>query len=224
MRKVVLLLLICALFLAGCKKDDLLESINYGYEYYPLSIGDSAQYEVEKITWNDFNQTIDTSRYFLCEYVESATMNNAGDSLFRIEQWVRESADSSWEISRVDYAFKTRIQAFRVDNNVTYVKLVFPFAEQDTWDGNLYNALGEKKYKCTAIGPVTIENRRYENSVTITQEYFVTLINSDIEKEVYAKGVGLVERSIMHVDKTYNPSSGLFQIKSGYTYLQKRVP
>lgn len=223
MKRILFSLLLLTLVFTGCKKEEPMESIDYKYGYFPLSIGDSSKYRVENIVWDDFDQTIDTSAYFLCDYIESATLNNVGDSLFRIEQLIRESDTSQWAIRNVCFAFKTKNQAFRVENNVTYVKLVFPFAEKESWNGNLYNSLDEQKYKCTSVGSFIVENKTFANSVMITQEDFVTLINSDVEKEVYAKGVGLIHSYRIHVDKTYNPTSGQFEIKSGYTYLQNRI-
>jgi hypothetical protein len=224
MKKVGWILVLFVVFLAGCKKDDpIVESIDFGYGFFPLTIGDSSIFEVKQTTWNDFNHTVDSVNYFLCEYIESVTVNSAGDSLYRIERLNRDSVTSDWTLDRVWYALKNKKEALRVEENITFTKIVFPIKLNDTWNGNYHNTLGEKTYTCIGISSAVINSIPYSRTVSIQQENFVSLINSDIEKEVYADGVGLVELSKTHVNKSYNPSSGNFEIKSGYIYSQKRI-
>jgi hypothetical protein len=225
MKKIGLLLLVIVLFFSGCKKDaPIQESFDFGYGFFPLNIGDSSFYLVEQITWNDFDNTIDTVNYSLCEYIESMTVNYTGDSLYRIERLKKYDNAPTWNIDSVWFALKTKNEAIRVEQNSSHVKMVFPVSLNSSWNGNIHNTLGSKTYTFSnLLSNLVVNNISYNRTVNIQQENFVTLINSDVENETYADGVGLVKIEKTHVYKTYNPVSGEFEIKSGYIFSQKRV-
>ena len=226
MKRTFLCIVVLCLFFVSCKKDSAIqEQIDYGYQYFPLKVGDSSFFQVENIFWNDFDQTIDTTDYLLCEYVESVTTNYAGDSLYRIERMIKSTeAAEKWQLDSIWFAIKNQREAIRVENNKSFVKMVFPLREKQSWNGNIYNVYGEKIYKCTALAPVDLNGIHYANAASIEQQNFETLINSDVETEVYAKDIGLVQMYRIHVYKEYNASSGEFKITSGYRYTQNRIP
>lgn len=225
MKKIIFGLFVLTFALIGCKKEaPIEETLDYGYSFFPLTVGDSACFQVEKIFWNDFNQTIDTSNYLLCEYVESYTTNYAGDTLYRIERMTKPDNSEPWRLDSVWFATRNTREAIRVENNRSYVKMVFPVHENQTWNGNIYNVYDEKTYKCTAVdSAANVNGTYYEKAAYIQQQYDTSLINSDIETEIYARNIGLVQLYKIHVYKEYNPSSGQFEITSGYRYIQNRI-
>jgi hypothetical protein len=225
MKKIIFGLVLLSIAMMSCKKDaPITEPLDYGYAYFPLTVGDSACYQVERIFWNDFDQTIDTTTYLLCEYVESFTTNYAGDSLFRIERMMKPDNTAQWQLDSIWFATRNKREAIRVENNRSFVKMVFPVHENQTWNGNIYNIYDEKIYTCTAVDSAANVNGTYfEKAAYIQQQYSKSLINSDIETEIYAKNIGLVQMYKIHVYKEYNASSGQFEITSGYRYIQNRI-
>ncbi len=223
MRRTYFVILMFVVALLGCKKEEpVTESIDFGYEYFPLTVGDSAFYNVQYIFWNDFDQTIDTSNYLLCEFTESISQNYSGDSLYRIERLLKADLSETWRLDSVWYALKTKSEGLRVENNKTFSKIVFPINLKSSWNANAYNNLGEKMSKCVSFSSPMVNNVAYNNAVSIDLERFASLINSDIETEIYGYNKGLVEKTKVHVYHPFNPVSGSFDIKSGYKYSQKR--
>lgn len=224
MKNILFYVLLSVLFISSCKKEPITsESYDFGYNYFPLRVGDSAVYKVNYIFWNDFDNTIDTTNYFLCEYIESATTNLSGDSLYRIERMKRNSEIEPWNLDSVWFALRTKNEAIRVENNFSYVKLVFPVAENVVWNGNAHNPLEEKKSKIVRISTATVNGFSYNNAVFVDNERFQSLINSDVEAETYAPNIGLIEVFKEHVYKDYNSVSGDFEITSGYRFSRIRI-
>lgn len=220
-KKIFLLLSIVILF--SCKKEETTTpTFDMGYNYYPLTVGDSAFFKVQQIVWNDFNQTIDTSNYFLCEYIESISQNYAGDSLYRIERFLKTNLNDNWSIDSVWFAVKTNAEGLRIESNRTFSKIVFPIAKKRSWDANAYNTFDEKKSTCVDISSAFVNSINYEKAVYIDLERFSSLINTDVETEIYAYNKGLVQKEKIHLYHPFNPISGAFDIKSGYKYIQTR--
>ena len=224
MKKLLFLLISMVVVFASCKKDaEINEPLDFGYNYFPLKIGDSSIYIVKNIFWNDFDNTIDTTNYFLCEYIESATTNLSGDSLFRIERMKRDSEIEPWNLDSVWFALRTKNEAIRVENNYSYVKLVFPTTKDVTWNSNAHNHLGEKQCTLVDIANATVNGVVYNSAVFVDMERFQSLINSDVETEIYVPNIGLVQVDIEHVYLEFNSISGAFEITSGYRYSQIRI-
>jgi hypothetical protein len=224
MKKVIFLIVLISVAFAGCKKDPVItEPYDFGYQYFPLRVGDSAVYQVNHIFWNDFDNTIDTTNFFLCEYIESATTNLAGDSLFRIERMKKNATQDPWALDSIWFALRNKNEAIRVENNYSFVKMVFPIAEDVTWNGNAHNIIGEREIKCVKIEPVSIGGIAYDKAVFIDMERDTSRIHSDVETETYAHNVGLVHVFKEHVYKEFNSISGDFEIKSGYRTVQTRI-
>lgn len=224
MKKIVLFLAVLCLFFVGCKKDSTIqEQIDFGYQYFPLNVGDSSFFQVDQIVWNDFDHTIDTNSYILCEFIESYSTNLAGDSMYRIERLKKSVSTDSWQLDSVWFALKNSHEAIRVENNRTYVKMVFPINENQSWNENIYNIYPEKIALCTALASANVNGLNYAHAAFIELQNFVTLINSDVETEIYGEQVGLIQLYKYHVYKEYNAISGQFEIKSGYRYTQSRI-
>lgn len=220
--KILIFILLISFF--SCKKETPISEVSdFGYPFFPIKIGDSAFYQVQKITWDDFDQTIDTSSYLLCEFIESVSTNYIGDSLYRIERMKRNSNSDPWNFDSTWFALKNKHEALRVENNITFVKIVFPIFENQTWNGNIYNLQGEKRYTSSFISAIEVSGITYSNALKIQQQDFESIINSDIETEYYAHSVGLIQATKLHVYKIYNPESGQFEISSGYSYTQNRI-
>lgn len=222
-RKLFIGYIVLLLFFA-CKKEeknDILPVQNDG-RYYPLNIGTFIDYEVEYIFWDDFANTVDTSNYIFREKIESKIVNYSGDTLYRIEQFIKYHIDSAWSVPKVVYAGKGNNYIYKSEDNVQFVKLIFPIKTNGKWNGNAYNSLPRQEYKYVEVGEsFSLLSVAFDKVVQVLQQDNQTAINQDFEEEIYAFDIGLIYKKSIHVRKTYNPINQTFEISSGYSLIQK---
>lgn len=219
----IICFLTLGLIFNSCKKEDVIIPFNpkEDFNYYPMNVGSYIEYDVEYIFWNDFDHTIDTSNYVLREFIESMVVNYTGDTLYRIERNTKDNSDSVWSVSRIWYSGYEDNFAFKVEENVKYVKLVVPVKENYKWEGNIFNDLESKSYSYIFIDrPMQLNNLSFSKCAKILQDDFETLINKDYEEEIFARNIGLIYKKQIHVDKTYNQITQQFEITSGYSLVQ----
>lgn len=176
-------------------------------------------YDVDS-TWRDDAANVHIKiKYQLKELIQSIFIDAQGRPAMRIERYTRANDTMPWIGPRIWYANRTATTAEKVEENVRYVKLVFPVKETATWNGNLYNTKGAKQYEIiSAHKPETI-NSHYFDSVTYVQQYINTnVILYQIEEEKFAAGVGLVYK---RMDSLY--FGYINHDTVGYTFTQKFV-
>ena len=62
----------CILFFAGCKKDQPVPAINYGYNYFPNNLRHWVVYHCDSMVYNAFNDSIYSYHYYLKEEIAGA--------------------------------------------------------------------------------------------------------------------------------------------------------
>jgi len=203
--------------LYSCKKDDPYR-VDVGYNYYPNKVGSWIIYDVDSIVWDDFNAPnidIDTFTYQIKEVNESIFLDNEGRESMRIERYKRSNATMPWVIKDVWYGNKTASKVERVEENIKYIRLVFPVKDESLWDGNSTNMYKEWDYQYSDVNlPVTIGGISFDSTLVVNQRDENLGIIYDYFQEIYAAGTGLVYKIAIHleqdiVDPTWvNPQKG----------------
>ncbi|MBX2816201.1 MAG: hypothetical protein KTR24_09390 [Saprospiraceae bacterium] len=199
------------LILQSCseQEDPIPESL-YGYEYFPLELGQSRTYQVDSIQFDIGSNGApiqDSSRFYLREDFVEVFENQLGEQIYRIERYRAPDLDGPWVVWDVTTESRTVNQAFRTENNIRYINLVFPAKEGTRWDGNAFvdedrivlvrgsslQMFRNWSYEITSsdvpeeIGPLT-----YPEVMTVQQAADTNLIEIRYSLEKYAKGVGRV--------------------------------
>lgn len=213
---VVITLIFPFAFILSCKKDLALPP-DLGYNYYPTTVGWYIEYEIDSIVYNDFTNSIDTIHYFLKEVIESE-FENASDSIsFRIERFKKNNITDEWIISDVWFGTRNKRYIIRSEENIPYVKMIFPVKNGARWNGNTYNTLQEQIYEYIKKDEsFQINNLSFDSTVTIKQLENINLIEKQESKEVYARNIGLIYKEIIDLKTEVNGT-----IKRGYIYTQK---
>ncbi len=202
------------LLLPSCKNrvDDI--SIDYEYEYYPLDSGRYIIYDVDSIKYSwqpvgsgsnsTYIQYIDTIRYQWKElYAGTFYDNFQGVLKHRIEYYRRKSQDDPWQNDRVWYALKTPTNLQRQEDDLRFMKLVFPPREGYTWDGTvfipktgIYDFFSEWKFKYSNVGKSFSVNGRDFQTTVIVDHVNVddNKIFYQFSREIFAKNVGVIYR------------------------------
>ena len=153
---------------------------------------------------------------------EDATMDIDGKNI-TIERYRRENDTQKWTIDSVFSAKKELDKMLRTENNVTFVKLIFPLSEGLKWNGNAYNSLGNDTYELKKMfQPFQTNGQNFNRTLTVIQQNDSTLVDLKRKMEVYAEGIGIIYQEKTNV--SYCNSSdclGKGKIDFGTKYIVK---
>lgn len=189
------LAIILSVFSCKDKSDTL--AINYQYDYAPVDSGHYVIYDVDSIV---YGTSRDTASYQLMEIVTDTFYDNLNEQAYRLERFRRADENSPWGIDRVWYTKRTATNFQKVEDDIKFVKLVFPPAQDEEWNGNLFVPTVEPfkiyrnwNYQYTEVNaPYTIGSLSFDSTLTVLEVDDENLIEKTLRKEVYAKGVGLI--------------------------------
>jgi len=200
-RAEVILYLILFVFL-GCSKQQSQQAEMF-YEYFPDAPGHFVVYDVDSVVYDDFTGQTLTYNYQVKELIESRFIDGEGTESLRLERYIRQTASDSWEIKNIWQARRLPSRAEKTEENVTFIKLVFPPRQGQQWNGNAYNTFPLQNYRITeAHKPYLITpTLTFDSTVTVLQNEFFTLISEDYQLERYAKNIGLVFKRYRKITK-----------------------
>ncbi|MFH1004668.1 MAG: hypothetical protein V1781_04115 [Bacteroidota bacterium] len=211
------------LFLLSCKKD-IEPTSNFNYEYFPHEVGRYVIYDVDSTWQDDISNVFNKTRYRVKESITSIFTDLQGRPTMRIERYYKFYNDTisydsiTWSQPKVWYANLTATTAEKVENNVRYIKLIFPAKKEKTWNGNAYNTKPYRKYEITYIdNPEIVNNIHFDSVIQVTQFNDINFILYQNEFEKFAKGVGLIYKKM----DSLKWNGGRDTI--GYTFTQKIV-
>ena len=191
------------------------------YAYFPLEIGKFIDYAVDSVVY-DFatGSSIlrDSTRTFLREVIADTILDNAGQPVYAIEQYERRSDTAAWQIRRVYSAARTATQAIRTEENLRFLKLIFPLDRHSAWNGNLWidqyreiEIAGERlrpfvnwNYEVDSLDiPAAIGPFNFDSILVVTEVDETNAIERRFSRVKYAKHLGLVWREQWILDSQY---------------------
>ena len=183
---------ICLLALLwGCNKGNEEVTVDLGYDYYPLSVGNAWVYEVKIIDKNTLSD--DTVSYQLKEVV-AEVVDGGDEDNYLLYRYKRTNETASWVIDSVWSVKKEKQYLVKTENNVRLQKLAFGVSPGLLWDGNRWNIFAEETYEIVSLGSsYTLKGVKYAAVLEVEQAVEKNLISSLDKRERYAKGVGLIE-------------------------------
>lgn len=187
-----IMLAIIAIFFA-CKKDNKINAVDIGYNYFPNQVGKFIVYDVDSFYYNDFTLTIDTFHFQVKEKVAAIFFDNENRPTERLERFYRKNSLLDWVLQDVWVANLTTRTAEKVEENERFVKLTFPLSLNTKWDGNRFNTLGSQEYQLTALNePKNIGIINFDSTLTVLQMADSNLLEKNFAVEIYAKNIGLI--------------------------------
>lgn len=134
------LIVLPALF-SACR-DNQVEDItpDPGYDYFPLEVGRMWEYEVDSIIYDPSatGTNVDSFRTYVREQITDTLLDGAGNVLYRAERYSRRSDTLPWRAEKVFTLSREGRRAFRTEDNLRFIKLVFPAGVGKSWDGNAF--------------------------------------------------------------------------------------
>lgn len=217
----VVVFLVSALMLWSCTETKELQPDFLGANYFPLSIGEYRVYNVNELQYYSVND-IDTFSYQLKETVVDSFPNLEGGISYKIRRERMSADESTWMLESIWTARKDDYSAIYVENNIPLVKLTFPLAENKIWDGNKYSVADKDEFEMINVGKeYSTEFDNFGNTVTVVQEDLPDSIIQQISrKEIYAKGVGMIEKENINIYFVQGDDAQNGEINSGIKYFQ----
>ena len=198
----------------SCKKEKDPDP-DMGYNYFPNQVGKYVIYDVDSFYYNDFNVplTIDTFKFQLKEKIQSTYLDGQGRTTLRLERYVRYYNPTipfsalPWVLRDVWAANRTATTAEKVEENERFVKLAFAVKQDQTWNGNAQNTLGEQNYSFEFINQArTIGGTAFDSVLQVNQLDGSSIINKKYYIEKYAKRTGLVYKQVIDIESQPDPS------------------
>jgi hypothetical protein len=210
--------LVIALFAStGCDKT-VTESVETGElsDWLPLQPGRSVTYRLDSTVYLSLNTVKTVRSYVVRDAVESAFTDNMGRKAYRIVRRIRDAKDTTlWVPNAVFTATPTDHSVEWVENNLRFIRLRLPLRDGFAWKGNSYintatepalQFLDDWSYTLDSVAKTkTVGGIPFSQTLTVNQRNEVVNNPSDKtryfsvtkSREVFAKGVGLVQREFM---------------------------
>lgn len=195
--KKLLGLLIATLVLASCNRNEEEDNVgSIGAEYYPIKLGSTWIYDVDSIAYDDNGptQAIDTFYYRYKETITDTEVDGTGNLEYVVSRYFSVSdTGENWQPVKRYVVQNVNNKIQRVEENVRYVKLVFPLKERNSWNGNMYNGKEPLSYRVQEFKQPYAFNGASSQSIKIDQYNVKNIIEEIKRYERYAKNIGLVQ-------------------------------
>lgn len=214
-----ILCIICLIYgFFACQKQVVEEpNTDFGYEYFPLEIGQSKTFQLDSIIFDPIvgGISVDTFSWLLREEIVDTLRDGTGTLNYVVERSQRRLEDDDWKINGVWTMSMTETQAIRTEDNLRFIKMNFPLRENADWDANIFV---DKNLEVTIAGETLEIFKGWESKILTLEESFningqnvddvlsiqladnENLIEYRFGVERYAKDIGLIYKELWVVD------------------------
>ncbi|MBI9066522.1 MAG: hypothetical protein JEZ09_04475 [Salinivirgaceae bacterium] len=196
-KKTLIFIVFLVCILTACKKPIIEQvPVDFDTNYFPMEQNSWKIFDVTFISIDEPTNLHDTLTYQIKEINKGWYVDAVGDSLIIIERYKRDSLNDKWENLGVWQAGIKETKAIQIEENIKYVKMLFPISIGKEWNGNAYNSqdtLNNFLYKYSTLDSVETYNEiLFDQVVTVTQKYDSNKIKKISFIEKYQYGVGLI--------------------------------
>lgn len=220
MKKIIILFVAFVTLIISCKKDKSDASRFTGYSYVPDNIGHEVIYDVDSTIKNDFDGLWHYNHFQIRELIADTFTDIQGRPTLRLERYKRLTPNDNWVIYKVWTANKTSVHFEKKEDNLSFIKLVYPPLSTGEWNGNALNNLDALNYKFSSINvPATYNSFSFDSTLTVLQYDYRDFIDTVHYEERYATGVGMyykVQDSI-NIESNGDPKSDTIYYRRLYT-------
>lgn len=215
----ILFLLGWIFVLASCSKDSQTTYENNLFlDYFPATQGSFIIYDCDSVVYNDFTGQTDTFKFQIKEYYESTYNDNSGRNSIRIERWKKEADSVKWFLKDVWSLTKTNQAIEKVEEDVRYLKLLFPPKNGLTWNTNALNSLDKREVEIQKLHtPYHLGNLKFDSTLTMVNTDPENLVYEFRNTEIFAIHTGMVYKNLVDV-RFEVPTK---KIKSGSIFTMK---
>ncbi len=193
---------------------------NSGKEYFPLEVGNTWIYSVDSIIYDNKGKDVDTLHNIIKEVVTGSFEDGAGETNYTISRFKKDG--NNWSKIKTWYGLVNEKQAIRIEENLRFIRMIFPVKKNTYWDGNIFidsenlivKIAGDPikmydnwRYGYSEVNTTeTINDIEYDSVHTILECDNENRLNRRFSQAKYAKDVGLIYRKMIILD-TQNSSN-----------------
>lgn len=226
MRKLSKYLPVLLLAIVGCGEDEAGKQPDA--EYFPLRKGFYQVYSVQEVAYELLAETKNITYQLKTEVVDSF-LNQEGGYTYTIHRSRRNLATDAWEF---EYVWSVRMNNSAVvvsEENIPFVKIVFPAIENRHWNGNALNNLPADEYVLTETGEsfeLTPGESAGEYIRIVQEDSYDPVLFLNKRQEVYVRNIGLVKYEITDLEYCTDADEceiGQQVIDNGMIYVQTLI-
>jgi hypothetical protein len=205
--------LFSTLFFLTCEDEIAEPATNQGYEYFPLAVGMEWNYLMDSIVLRPQVGGIfyDSVRLDVRETLMDTLRDQEGQLWYRGERYDRRVDSTDWRFRQTFLLRRDDARAYRREDNLEFVKLVFPVRTNKNWDGHVafdpfreIEVAGQPiqiyldwNYNYLSVNEAgSILNTPYDRLTLVEGADYENLLNRRLAIEGYAANIGLVYREI----------------------------
>ncbi len=211
------------LLTAGCSEEsvEMPASLDFGYDYFPLEPGQVRIYRVDSVLFNtDVAGLVrDTVSCFLRETLVDSFQTEDQRTVFLFEREWRREADHPWKLVATFTKEQDALRSYRTEGNQRLITLVHPPETGQSFNNVQFlnptqtlNVDGEnlswyKGWEGTILdvdNPFIFQGKNYPETVWIQEAALENLIEFRFSEVRYARGLGLVFRTVFVADTQCN--------------------
>ena len=235
-----LMLLLTGVLLVGC--DTTFTEPGPAYEdYFPLRVGARWDFQVDSVIYRETTDN-DTTSWLVREEVVDSYTDLEGLPAFVIRRSMRADASANWRIEDTWTARLNGDKGEKVEDNLRFIRLVFPPSEGLIWKGHAYlgglatipvaencnnlSFLEDWDFTYGAVHrPWSDGSLSFDSTLTVLEAGEINLIEFNEAEAVYAIGVGMVYRRFAHLTtQTICPDCPWEEkAECGYSFEQRLV-
>jgi hypothetical protein len=208
---------VCALsifLLSACTDEtETVDKSDFGYEYYPLSVGKYWEYQSDSIVLRSAGTIRDTLKSYLREEITTRTITGEEDTLYTIKVYFKRLPGDEWQYQKTVFVTKSNQKIIRQEDNLAFTKLVFPLKAGVRFNHNQYFdplidvMIGGEVMRAmygdwnTRIESINNDLVFKGNKVKSARIRLVDDVSTSLEKkvyyEIYIQHVGLYSKSMI---------------------------
>lgn len=191
----MVLAVLSGLTLLSCNETKEVGPGTVGYDFYPIKVGQYRIYEVQEIRYRIAG--FDTSIYQLRETIFDS-IRSQDQVTYLLRRDIRTNTEEEWESDSV-WSLNRGISFLSItENNIPFIKLTFPVSAGNEWDGNGLNSKDERIYTYQEVAEGLVDSVAASDHIrVIIEDIAPNVTGVDQRSEVYARGIGLVEKDYL---------------------------
>ena len=210
-----LLILFSLILFTACEPDFIPASeAEIEMDFFPIDSITTWEYRMDSVIYDNEGLTVDSFISYRREQVLGSFMDAEGNITYRLGIAKKQELEDIYMETDI-WTFKlneTGLQ--RTEENLNFVKLLFPIVLGDFWDGNQFPEDTEvfiagdavEVYKnweyeyVDRFDTFTLGANVYTDVIHVKQADNSNAIERRFSEEYYAKGVGMISRNMMILD------------------------
>lgn len=207
--------------------------------YYPLQTGKYITYNLDSTVFVNFGERDTVISYQVQDRVDALITDNTGRPAYRIIRFIRKNENQDWLPNNTFMAIPTDHSVEFIENNLRYIKLSLPIAQDFTWKGNSYidtysldselKYLDDWDYTYDSVNmPLQLGNIMIDSALVVRQrdeflgqdpsEPGTQYAEKNYSVEKYGAGIGLVYKEFIHWEyQGSQPDRNAYYIGYGVT-------